>query len=270
MRRLPRYCIALITVIAASLAGIQAVGAASNDESGFHSRINGERAGRGLNTLAWNEDLAVVARRHANRMANEDNLYHNPNLRYEVDDWEVVGENVGYGPGVEELHDAFMNSQSHRANILDGSYTQVGVGTTWRGDTLWVVEVFRKPTASASRSGSGSVQSAPKKKNRKTTTTASRPASQSKPQPRPAAPAAEIPPAPAPASSAELTRKMVENLLAGQEPANGSVNGSELLGVPMSLDGSGVVALTFRPFAEIAGRVNRQIIQGASGRSAGE
>ena len=131
MRRLPRYCIALITALAATLAGIQAVYAASNDESGFHSRINAERSQRGQNTLSWSEDLAVVARRHANRMADEGNLYHNPNLRSDVDNWEVVGENVGYGPNVEDLHQAFMNSNSHRANILDGSYTQVGVGTTF-------------------------------------------------------------------------------------------------------------------------------------------
>lgn len=257
MRRLPRYCIALITALAASLAGIQAVNAATSDESGFHSRINGERSQRGRQTLAWSEDLAVVARRHANRMASEGNLYHNPNLRSDVDNWEVVGENVGYGPSVEELHQAFMNSNSHRANILDGSYTQVGVGTTWSDGTLWVVQVFRKPSASTSRSSGSAGAPRPAKKRKP----ASRPAAM--PKPRPAAPVAPpIPPAPAPLSSAELTRRMVEGLLGGQEPASGSVEGGELIGVPMSLDGSGVVALTFRPFAEIAGRVNRQIIQG--------
>lgn len=259
MRRLPRYCIALITALAASLAGIQASHAASSDEGGFHSRINAERAERGQHTLTWSEELAVVARRHANRMADEGNLYHNPNLRSDVDNWEVVGENVGYGPSVEELHQAFMNSSSHRANILDTSYTQVGVGTTWRDGTLWVVEVFRKPEATSSRSGS---VSRPATKKRSVRPAAKQ---QSQPQPKQPAPSAPpVPPAPAPVSSAELTRRMVENLLAGQEPASGSVEG--LLAVPMSLDGSGVVALTFRPFAEIAGRVNRQIIQGRAAR----
>ncbi|MGH2829121.1 MAG: CAP domain-containing protein, partial [Actinomycetota bacterium] len=162
MRRLPRYCIALIGTLVASMIGIGVAYAASNDENSFVSRINSERSTRGLSSLRWNEDLASVARRHARRMADSGNLHHNPNLRNEVEGWEIVGENVGFGPNVDELHRAFMDSASHRANVLDRDYTLLGTGTVWRDGTLWVTEVFMKPQRSSSRS----VLSAPRTSSR--------------------------------------------------------------------------------------------------------
>ncbi|HVL89353.1 MAG TPA: CAP domain-containing protein [Actinomycetota bacterium] len=265
MRRLARYSIALILATAVSIAGVQVVQAASGEENGFVSRINSERSKRGIHTLVWAEDLAQVARRHSQRMASQKNLHHNPNLRSEVDGWEVVGENVGYGPGVEDLHQAFMDSQSHRANILDRSYTQVGVGTVWRDGLLWVTQVFRKPVSSSNTSnGSGpsasGSSSAPRKASKPKAAAKPKPAA---PRPVPAAPAAPIHPPSTPA--AELTRRMIETLLGGQEPVSGSVEAADFSLEPASV-GSGSAGMSLRSFAELAGRVNRRLLEQAAGR----
>ena len=69
-------------------------------------------------------------------------MSHDPNLVANVarvvPDWRRVGENVGVGYDVTQLHNAFMGSSGHRANIM-GDYNQVGSAS---------------PTAPTARSGS--------------------------------------------------------------------------------------------------------------------
>ena len=101
----------------------------------------------GLPSLAVADDLVAVARRHSVRMADAADLHHNPDLATEVTGWQKVGENVGRGPRVEPIHDAFMNSPGHRENILDPDWTEIGIGVEVRDGTVWVTEVFREPEA---------------------------------------------------------------------------------------------------------------------------
>lgn len=43
--------------------------------------------------------------------------------------YTAAGENIAYGqPTAQAVMDAWMNSPGHRANILNRSYTQIGVG----------------------------------------------------------------------------------------------------------------------------------------------
>lgn len=126
--------------------GASARGQVVDAEDAFVAHIAQERSSRGLGALAFAEDLQVVARRHAQRMADRGEPYHNPDLGTEVQDWEIVAENVGVGPDVDTIHRAFMDSQEHRDIILHPDLTQLGVGVVGTNDgRLWVVEVFRKP-----------------------------------------------------------------------------------------------------------------------------
>lgn len=272
MRRSARFSIALIGMILASLIGVGSVNAASSEESEFMSKANAERSSRGIHRLTWRDDLASVARRHSRRMAEQNSLYHNPNLRDEVSDWEVVGENVGYGPSVDNLHQAFMDSPGHRRNILDQEYTHIGVGTVWDHGVLWVTQVFMRPRDRAS-SGSGSGYSSgsgsqPRAKAR-TTSGGSRRRSTGttdRPQPQPAlpprrTPVAPVVPAPVPASGDELTRLMVRNVLGGDHPAVGRIE-DPALSLPASAE-AGLVPITFRPFTQIAAQVSRQLLTGS-------
>lgn len=126
--------------------GLGAATAASDDAAAFVSAINSSRASlAGVPALTPAADLDDVAARHAAEMVERGAIFHNPSLGQQVTGWEVVGENVGVGPDVATLHQAFLDSPGHRANLLDSRFTEVGIGVVTSGDRLWVVEVFRKP-----------------------------------------------------------------------------------------------------------------------------
>jgi hypothetical protein len=118
-------------------------------EGEFIAQLNQARQSAGLPSVRVSGDLTAVARRHSERMASQGSLHHNPNLGSDVSGWQKVGENVGHGPSVGSIHSALMNSPSHRANILGGDWTEVGVGVVARDGALWVTQVFRLPSGSA-------------------------------------------------------------------------------------------------------------------------
>ena len=55
--------------------------------------------------------------------------------------WQLIGENIGTGFAVQSLHDSFMASGGHRANIL-GNYNRVGIGVVTQGERIWVTFDF--------------------------------------------------------------------------------------------------------------------------------
>jgi hypothetical protein len=142
-----RRCIALFFTVFVLLLGLaQPASAAGSDASQFASLVNSARAAAGLPAYAYAGDLADVALGQAQRMAARQAIYHNPNLATEVSNWRMVGENVGVGGTVDSLHDAFMNSPAHRANILSDQFTEIGVGSVVGDDgRMYVAEVFRLP-----------------------------------------------------------------------------------------------------------------------------
>lgn len=116
--------------------------------------IGQERSSRGIGGLAFAADLQAVARRHAQRMADRGEQYHNPDLASEVEGWQALGENVGVGSSADSLHQAFMGSPTHRAIILDPEFTEVGIGVVSQGGRLWIVQVFRLPAAATAQPAS--------------------------------------------------------------------------------------------------------------------
>lgn len=125
------------------IAGAAAVAAeATGEEVLFGLLIDRERAGNGLAPLSFDEELLVVARTHSGKMAAAGSVFHNPNLPNQVSGWSVLGENVGRGNAVEVIHDAFMKSPTHRAEILYSDYRGFAVGTVVSGGEIWVTELF--------------------------------------------------------------------------------------------------------------------------------
>ena len=114
-------------------------------EFAFRELINEERADEGLPSLTSFDDLIDDARSQALEMSGAGYLYHNPDLADVTvsENWFKLGENVGYGPTVDVLHQAFMDSPPHEANVLKDVYNYVGVGATIDdGGTIWVAMVF--------------------------------------------------------------------------------------------------------------------------------
>ncbi len=143
----------LATVMLATLMPVAASASVepASAESEFVNLINQERTSRGLTPLAIHADLVAGARKQAASIRDAGRLFHNANLGSVTTGWTKLGENVGYGGTVSGLHAAFMNSPSHRANVLDPVYTNVGVGVVVEGSTIWVAEVFMQSTATVAK-----------------------------------------------------------------------------------------------------------------------
>jgi hypothetical protein len=118
-------------------------------EARFLDLVDRARADAGVAPVVRADDLTAVGRRHAARMADGADLHHNPSLGGDVTGWDKVGENVGRGPDLDRIHAAFLDSPTHRANILDPEWTEAGVGVEVRDGTIWVTQLFRLPTGPA-------------------------------------------------------------------------------------------------------------------------
>jgi len=111
---------------------------------------NRERAARHLPTLQWDDNLARAARDHALLMARARAIYHQfpgePDLSVRLSRAGVhsslAAENVGNASDAPELHDAWMKSSGHRANLLDSKADAVGIAVVERGGLIYAVEDF--------------------------------------------------------------------------------------------------------------------------------
>lgn len=105
-------------------------------------QLNGVRASVGLPPLALEAGLVDSARAQAGRIASSGSLFHQ-DLHPLLGMWGTAGENVGYGPDVEVVHGALVASPGHYANMVNGSFTHVGVAVSTSADgRVWVAQVF--------------------------------------------------------------------------------------------------------------------------------
>ena len=116
---------------------------AASDESTFVTKINALRASKGIGPLSVDVRLQTIARSWSSQMAGANTLSHNPSYTAQAPStWTKLGENVGYGPSVDAVATAFVNSPAHYANLVDPAFNAVGIGVVWSGSNLWVTEDF--------------------------------------------------------------------------------------------------------------------------------
>ena len=116
---------------------------------------NHERETRGLRPLVWNQELANAARYHAGRMANANDISHQfagePELGARAAaagaKFSAVAENVAEAPTVMWMHDGWMKSPGHRANLLDPNLDAVGISVVRRGNQLYAAQDFSRRVA---------------------------------------------------------------------------------------------------------------------------
>jgi hypothetical protein len=137
--------LALAAILLALVVAPSARAQASDAETQLAGLIDRARAAAGLAGLRVSPELMTIARRHAAEMAAAGQIYHQS---LDPIDGRHVAENVGVGQSVDLVHDAFMRSSVHRANIL-GSDTELGVGVVVGRDGIYVDEVFRTPWSDA-------------------------------------------------------------------------------------------------------------------------
>lgn len=129
-------------------------GSNSNVNAGSYAQqvadlVNEERSKAGLSSLTMNASLSRVAQAKAEDMRDKNYFSHtSPTYGSPFDmmkqfgiSYSAAGENIAKGQrSPESVMTAWMNSQGHRANILNSSYEQIGVGycTDANGNTYWV------------------------------------------------------------------------------------------------------------------------------------
>jgi len=128
-----------------SFAPAKAEAAVGSAEKKMVRMINSARVAAGRAPLKLSGVLSRYAEKHSATMASKDRLYHNRRLakwlsRY---DWNILGENVGYGGSLTSLHEAFMASPGHRANNLSKAYKRVGVGVVVKNGRIWITVIFK-------------------------------------------------------------------------------------------------------------------------------
>lgn len=157
MPRRQRWLAILLTMSLTVMGVGLSAGADAGQEAEFLAKINASRSAAGLAPLTMAGGLQTYARSHSADMAAAGKIYHSTSAQLAAaagSGWSKLGENVGRGPTVSDLHTAFMNSSGHKANIL-GDYNYVGVGTTTSGGYIYVTVVFMKKGSTSSSGGSG-------------------------------------------------------------------------------------------------------------------
>jgi uncharacterized protein YkwD len=105
--------------------------------------VNKQRAARHLRTLVGNSPLNSSAQVHSSRMARTRTLTHDrwvEEIRAAGYKGGWLGQNAAAGYSTSSaVMQAWMNSSGHRANILNGTYRQLGIGCVRdsRGTYWW-------------------------------------------------------------------------------------------------------------------------------------
>jgi uncharacterized protein YkwD len=146
--RKTRNALARIALVATLVAGllVTAGPAGATARSEMYRATNHTRLHHEVRRLDLRHRISRLARRHSVAMARRGSIFHtaDPVGRY-LDGirWRVWGENVGVTSGsIAGLQRAFLDSPSHRANILNSRFRRVAVGAYRDDDGLLWVTIF--------------------------------------------------------------------------------------------------------------------------------
>lgn len=151
------FLILKVTTTAISINFPQNIFFADIAKSTLENFINQTRQSVGLAPLSENDKLNQAARMKAENMVQ--NQYFNHTSPSGITPWvwfskagynyKYAGENLAIGfYESEEVYNAWLNSPSHKANIVNPNYTEVGtavLGGFGGGNTIVVVQEFGSP-----------------------------------------------------------------------------------------------------------------------------
>lgn len=108
----------------------------NNDELKMLEYINNERAKAGVSPLKMDTELAKVAQVKSQDMVDKNYFSHtSPTYGSPFDmmksfgiKYKAAGENIARNSTMLKAHHSLMNSEGHRKNILNPSFTHVGIG----------------------------------------------------------------------------------------------------------------------------------------------
>lgn len=131
---------------------------AAVDTSSLVSLTNQDRAAQGLGSVTINPLLVKAAQAKANDMAAKGYFSHTTPEGYSSWHWFKLvgysyaraGENLAQGYSTaSEVETAWLNSPTHRANVMNPAFTEIGIATavgTYQGkQVIFVAEMFGTP-----------------------------------------------------------------------------------------------------------------------------
>ncbi|MGH9023009.1 MAG: CAP domain-containing protein [Acidimicrobiia bacterium] len=135
-----------IAVVAVTLTILLSFGsspwALSSPNSQSLALINELRVGKGLRALEIHPGLAAKAQAWVEVMAAQGRISHSK-LRDGVEsDGARLGENVGMGASIQEIHAAFVKSPHHYENFVNPDYRYIGLGELEVNGVLFVSQDF--------------------------------------------------------------------------------------------------------------------------------
>lgn len=120
--------------------------------------LNQERVANDLPELKWDDALFKAARKHALLMLNLNIMEHQlpgePGLDERVTAagarFTYLAENIAIGKDSETIHNGWMHSPGHRANILNPRITAAGIAVVQGTAGLFAVQDFSRAFTSIS------------------------------------------------------------------------------------------------------------------------
>nr|MBA2542848.1 CAP domain-containing protein [Deltaproteobacteria bacterium] len=112
--------------------------------------VNRDRQAFGLPALVWDARVADVSRKYSEEMRRTKVVAHvSPTSGSAADrvraakiKTAVVLENVARAYGINEAHLGLMNSPGHRANLMSGTATHIGIGVVYGDEVPGRHEIF--------------------------------------------------------------------------------------------------------------------------------
>jgi uncharacterized protein YkwD len=113
---------------------------------------NQARAQAGAGPLQWDAALATAARQHCLRMAAEGSISHQYAGEQDVSaraaqagaHFSLIEENVALAPTPAAIHDGWMHSPGHRANLLNPQVDHVGIAVVAGRYGLYAVADYER------------------------------------------------------------------------------------------------------------------------------
>ncbi len=113
----------------------------------MYSHINAARANVGSPALAFDYGIQYIPLDWSDELARSQTLRHNPDYGNRIfaarPQAMTAAENVGRGYSNDSLFNAFMNSEGHRHNIENPTFSNVTIGCVNDANgQIWVTQNF--------------------------------------------------------------------------------------------------------------------------------
>ncbi len=133
-------------------AGAQSARPQPADARELFTLANEARAQIGVGALQWDDSLAESALKHCLRMAIEGPIEHRysgePDLTSRAGaagaHFSVIEENIAVGSVPSTIHQGWLDSPEHRANLLNPAIDRVGIAVVRSQDVLFAVADYER------------------------------------------------------------------------------------------------------------------------------